>query len=143
MLINKLDNVEVNIKDGHKYALHDIKNGENIIKYGQPIGHAICDIKQGEHIHTHNIKTNLSGKLEYTYTPVTIAAEKTDTDLTFQGYMRENGEVGIRNDIWIVNTVGCVNKVAQKLSELTGAKYFPHPFGCSQLGDDQKTPQKI
>lgn len=143
MLINKLDNVEVNIKDGHKYALHDIKNGENIIKYGQPIGHAICDIKQGEHIHTHNIKTNLSGKLEYTYTPVTIAAEKTDTDLTFQGYMRENGEVGIRNDIWIVNTVGCVNKVAQKLSELTGAKYFPHPFGCSQLGDDQKTTQKI
>ncbi len=143
MLINKLDNVEVNIEDGHKYALCDIKADENIIKYGQPIGHALCDIKKGEHVHTHNIKTNLSGKLEYTYTPVYMATEKTETDLTFRGYVRSNGEVGIRNDIWIVNTVGCVNKVAQRLSELTGAKYFPHPFGCSQLGDDQKTTQKI
>lgn len=63
--------------------------------------------------------------------------------LTFMGYERENGEVGIRNDIWIVNTVGCVNKTAQRLSEKTGAKYLPHPFGCSQLGDDQTITQKI
>ena len=143
MLINKLDNVEVNIEDGHKYALRDIAEGENIIKYGQPIGHATCEIKKGEHVHTHNIKTNLSGKLEYTYEPVELDNEKIDTDLTFMGYVRPDGEVGIRNDIWIVNTVGCVNKVAQRLSELTGAKYFPHPFGCSQLGDDQKTTQLI
>ena len=67
MLINKLDNVEINLEDGHKYALRDIKKGENIIKYGSPIGHATCDIKKGEHVHTHNTKTNLSGNLTYTY----------------------------------------------------------------------------
>lgn len=143
MLINKLDNVEVNIEDGHKYARVDIKAGEKIIKYGQSIGHALCDIKKGEHVHTHNIKTNLSGKLEYTYTPVKCNDEKEETPLTFEGYIRANGEVGIRNDIWIVNTVGCVNKIAEKLASLTGAKSFPHPFGCSQLGDDQTITQKI
>ena len=69
MIINKLDNVEINLEDGHKYAARDIKTGENIIKYGNPIGHAICDIKCGEHIHSHNMKTNLSGNLEYQYNP--------------------------------------------------------------------------
>ena len=136
MLINKLDNVEVNISDGHKYALCDIKSGENIIKYGQPIGHATADIKKGEHVHTHNLKTNLSGKMEYTYTPFEYEMPK-KSDITFMGYVRENGDVGIRNDIWIINTVGCVNKTAQIIAEKTGAKYFPHPFGCSQLGEDQ------
>ncbi|MBQ4556986.1 MAG: altronate dehydratase [Clostridia bacterium] len=142
MLINKLDNVEVNIEDGHKYAARDISVGENIIKYGMPIGHAIADIKKGEHVHTHNLKTNLSGKMEYTFSepqPYKPLA----ADRTFMGYVRENGEVGIRNDIWIVNTVGCVNKTAEILAKRTGAKYFPHPFGCSQLGDDQKVTQLI
>lgn len=143
MLINKLDNVDINLEDGHKYALRDIKCGEDIIKYGNPIGHAICDIKKGEHVHTHNVKTNLSGNLEYTYEPKFYDTPVVPTDRTFMGYVRENGDVGIRNEIWIVNTVGCVNKIAQKLSEMTGAKYFPHPFGCSQLGDDQTITQLI
>ena len=143
MLINKLDNVDINLADGHKYALRDIKCGEDIIKYGNPIGHAICDIKKGEHVHTHNVKTNLSGNLEYSYEPKFYDTPAVPTDRTFMGYVRENGDVGIRNEIWIVNTVGCVNKIAQKLSELTGARYFPHPFGCSQLGDDQTITQKI
>ena len=143
MLITKLDNVEVNIEDGHKYAARDIQAGENIIKYGQPIGHATADIKKGEHVHTHNVKTNLSEKLEYTYTPAEIKQEIIETDLTFDGYIRENGEVGIRNDVWIVNTVGCVNKIAEKIAQLTGAKHFPHPFGCSQLNEDQEVTQKI
>ena len=143
MLINKLDNVEVNLSDGHKYALFDIKEGENIIKYGQPIGHAICDIKKGEHVHTHNVKTNLSGNLEYEYNYKDYGIVPKKCDLTFEGYVRENGDVGIRNEIWIVNTVGCVNKVAEKLANITGAKAFVHPFGCSQLGDDQKTTQLI
>ena len=143
MLINKLDNVEVDVTSGHKYAVKDIKKGENIIKYGMPIGHATEDIKKGDHVHTHNVKTNLSGKMEYTYEPVKYPVEKIDTDMTFMGYVRENGDIGIRNDIWIVNTVGCVNKTAQILAEKTGAKYFPHPFGCSQMGDDQETTQII
>ena len=143
MLINKLDNVDINLEDGHKYALRDIKCGEDIIKYGNPIGHATCDIKAGEHVHTHNVKTNLSGNLEYSYDPKFYDTPACPTDRTFMGYVRENGDVGIRNEIWIVNTVGCVNKISQKLSELTGARYFPHPFGCSQLGDDQTVTQKI
>ena len=143
MLINKLDNVDINLDDGHKYALRDIKCGEDIIKYGNPIGHATCDIKAGEHVHTHNVKTNLSGNLEYTYEPKFYDTTAEPTDRTFMGYVRENGDVGIRNEIWIVNTVGCVNKISQRLAELTGARYFPHPFGCSQLGDDQTVTQKI
>ena len=143
MIIHKFDNVDINLENGHKYALCDIKKGDNIVKYGNPIGYALCDIKKGEHIHTHNIKTNLSGNLEYKYNykDYNILPEK--TDLTINAYVRENGSIGIRNEIWIVNTVGCVNKIAQKLASLTGAKYFPHPFGCSQLGDDQKTTQLI
>ena len=143
MLINKLDNVDINLADGHKYALRDIKCGENIIKYGNPIGHAICDIKAGEHVHTHNTKTNLSGNLEYTYEPHFYEMEKAEDERYFMGYVRENGDVGIRNEVWIVNTVGCVNKISEKLATLTGARYFPHPFGCSQLGEDQGITQKI
>ncbi|MBQ9964848.1 MAG: UxaA family hydrolase, partial [Clostridia bacterium] len=108
-----------------------------------PIGHATEDIQKGDHVHTHNVKTNLSGTLTYTYRYKDYGIQKQASDLTFQGYVRENGDVGIRNEIWIVNTVGCVNKIAQKLAELTGAQYFVHPFGCSQLGDDQTTTQLI
>ena len=143
MLINRLDNVEVNLNDGHKYALVDIKAGENVIKYGNPIGHATVDIKKGEHVHTHNVRTNLSGNLEYTYTPTFYDIPKESGERTFMGYVRENGEVGIRNEIWIINTVGCVNKVAEKIAARAGARFFPHPFGCSQLGDDQAITQKI
>ena len=143
MVINKLDNVEVNLADGHKYALRDIKAGENIIKYGNPIGHATCDIKKGEHVHTQNVKTNLNDKLEYKYEPEFYDIPKVSSDLTFMGYVREDGSVGIRNEIWIINTVGCVNKVAEKLASITGAYFFPHPFGCSQLGEDQGITQKI
>ena len=143
MLINRLDNVDINLEDGHKYALRDISAGEDIIKYGNPIGHATCDIKKGEHVHTHNVKTNLSGNLEYSYDPHFYDIPAEDSSRTFMGYVRKNGDIGIRNEIWIVNTVGCVNKVAEKLSALTGARHFSHPFGCSQLGDDQSITQKI
>ncbi len=143
MLINKLDNVEVNLENGHKYALRDIKAGENIIKYGNPIGHATENIKCGEFVHTHNVKTNLSGNLTYAYAPEFYDIPEEPAGRTFMGYVRDNGDVGIRNEIWIVNTVGCVNKTAERIAERTGAKCFPHPFGCSQLGDDAALTQKI
>lgn len=143
MRIHERDNVEVNVENGHKYALFDIKKGENIIKYGFPIGHATEDIAAGAHVHTHNVKTNLSEKLSYIYEPMIYPIKKADEALYFEGYERKNGDVGIRNEVWIVNTVGCVNKTAQRLAEMTGARYFPHPFGCSQLGDDEKTTQLI
>ncbi|MFR1499998.1 MAG: UxaA family hydrolase, partial [Monoglobus pectinilyticus] len=116
--ISPLDNVEVNVGgefDGHKTANRDIKEGEDIIKYGYPIGHAIRDIKKGEHVHTDNIKTNLSGILEYKYEPQLKGVEKADEKAYFKGYVRDDGSVGIRNEIWIVNTVGCVNKTSELL----------------------------
>lgn len=143
MLINSRDNVIINTDDGHKYALRDINEGENIIKYGFPIGHATKNIKGGEHIHTHNLKTNLSGVLNYEYTPELKNVLPKLSDTYFMGYERENGDVGIRNDIWIINTVGCVNKISERLSKLTGAISVSHPFGCSQLGDDMRITQQV
>lgn len=152
--INEKDNVAVMLEgelNGHKIALRDIKKGEDVIKYGYPIGYATEDIKEGEHIHTHNVKTNLSGNLEYAYTPKRNTL-KPYNKRTFMGYVREDGSVGIRNEIWIVNTVGCVNKtseiIAREAMKLYGDKCdgiynFVHPFGCSQLGDDQKMTQSI
>jgi len=142
MLINKLDNVEVDLSTGHKEAIRDIAKGENIIKYGFPIGHAICDIKKGERVHTDNVKTNLGDNIEYVYEPEFFDLDETDESY-FMGYEREDGSVGIRNDIWIVNTVCCVNNTAKIIAQKTGAKYFPHPYGCSQLGDDQTVTQYI
>ena len=142
MIIHPRDNVEVR-DNGHKYATTYIKKGDNVIKYGSPIGHATEDINVGDHVHSHNVKTNLAGNLEYTYDYKDYGITHVDTDLTFDGYIRKNGDVGIRNEIWIINTVGCVNKTAQILSEKTGARYFPHPYGCSQLGDDQNITRKI
>jgi len=142
MQIDPRDNVEVDLSTGHKIALCPIAAGENIIKYGCPIGHATQAIAAGEAVHSHNLATNLQGEEEYTYAPVE-APLPGSSQRTFMGYRRLDGSVGIRNDIWIVNTVGCVNKTAQRLAERTGALYFPHPFGCSQLGDDMACTQQI
>lgn len=143
MRIHKNDNVEVNLADGQKYALRDIPKGENVVKYGNPIGHATKDIRKGEWVHSHNLATNLSGELTYTYEPEAEPFPVKETDLTFSGYLRPNGDVGIRNEVWIIPTVGCVNKIAEEIAKRTGAFAFPHPYGCSQLGDDQSTTQKV
>lgn len=142
LIINPIDNVAVDTDTGHKVAISDIRAGENIIKYGFPIGHAVTDINKGERVHTDNCRTNLHDKLEYTYTPEKHELQKADERM-IMAYVRENGEIGIRNEIWIINTVGCVNQIAMKLSQLTGARCFTHPYGCSQLGDDQKVTQQI
>ncbi len=143
MIINKNDNVRVDITSGHKYALCDIKAGEPVIKYGFPIGSATCDICKGDHVHTHNVKTRLSDLLTYTYTPKLTETKLASDVPTFMGYRRKNGDVAIRNEIWVIPTVGCVNKSAKAIAEKTGAFCFEHPYGCSQLGDDQLTTQKI
>ncbi len=152
--INEKDNVAVLLEGelrGHKIALCDIDRGQEIIKYGYSIGHAAEDIKKGCHVHTHNIKTNLDGTLEYEYKPKRNKL-KTRTKRTFMGYAREDGRVGIRNEIWIINTVGCVNKTSEILAREANIKYggecdgifnFVHPQGCSQLGDDLKITQAV
>ncbi|MCL1999501.1 MAG: altronate dehydratase family protein [Turicibacter sp.] len=150
--INASDNVAVvmdeggvgEIPFGHKRALVDIKSGENVIKYGFPIGRAVADIAAGEHIHVHNIKTNLSGVLDYEYKPISSGSAVEKSDLTFMGFRRKDGSVGIRNEVWIVNTVGCVNKIAERIAaEVPGTFTFSHPYGCSQLGEDHGFTQTI
>ena len=142
VIINEKDNVCVSLETGHKTALCDIEKGADVVKYGYPIGKATQDIKQGEHVHSHNMKTKLGDILSYEYTPDFIYPEKKEP-FYIKAYVRENGDIGIRNDIWIVPTVGCVNSIGKILAEKTGAIYFSHPYGCSQLGDDIKITQLI
>ena len=139
---------------GHKIALQDFKVNENIIKYGQPIGHAKVAISVGEHIHTHNLKTNLDGLLDYTYqpeeNPIKQVAQQKES--SFMGYVREDGRVGVRNEIWIIPTVGCVNTTANLLAKAASEKLkgkvdgvyaYTHNMGCSQLGTDHRRTQDI
>ncbi len=140
--IHEKDNVHIDLESGHKYALCDIDEGEHVIKYGFSIGKATEKIEKGEHVHSHNLKTDLDGTLEYTYTPSFENAQEYEP-FTVMAYRRKNGLVGIRNDVWIVNTVGCVNGISQRLAALTGAFCFTHPYGCSQLGGDHERTQKI
>ncbi len=139
------------IPQGHKAALKDICEGEAIIKYGFPIGHASRDIRTGEWVHTHNVKTNLSGEVEYSYHPSISWPEKVEPEF-FNGFRRDDGRAAIRNEIWIIPTVGCVNDVAKKLvndnqdlvkGSIEGLYTFPHPFGCSQTGADHAQTRKL
>lgn len=141
MVINPADNIEVR-EDGHKYAIRPIANGENVIKYGMPIGRATCDIAVGDHVHVHNVVTNLGEQLEYEYVPVPEATQVPhipENVETFLGYRRRDGRVGVRNDIWIVPTVGCVNAISERLASACGGVALTHPYGCSQLGEDHET----
>ena len=141
MVINPRDNVEVR-EDGHKYALRDIASGENVIKYGMPIGHATAFIKKGEHVHSHNLATNLGPQLDYVYEPEKAAPFEPEAGAggeTFLGYRRSGGRVGVRNEIWVVATVGCVNALCERLAASCGGLALTHPYGCSQLGDDHET----
>ena len=138
---------------GHKIAIRDFAKGENVIKYGFPIGHATEDKKAGSWMNEHNIHTNLAGLLSYEYHPKNVKLNIPKEDRTFMGYRRSDGQVGVRNEIWIIPTVGCVNgivnSIADRLRQETGAEgvdgifAFPHNYGCSQLGDDHENTKKI
>ena len=141
--IHPSDNVAVDTETGHKTALSDIPQGADVIKYGFPIGRATKEIKKGEHVHTHNLATKLDGKLAYSYEPSVRARTEAAAPRTIMAFERADGEIGIRNDIWIVNTVGCVNKTAEALAKRSAAFSFSHPYGCSQLGGDHEITQKI
>ena len=150
----KLSNGIVTVDDiklGHKIALDDIKMDDPVIKYGYPIGHAKTDIKKGFWVHTHNLKTGLDDVVNYQYQP-NFSEIKPETIRTFKGYRRSNMKVGIRNELWIIPTVGCVNNVADKMAELTKPYLkgsiddviaYTHPYGCSQMGDDQENTKMI
>ena len=138
---------------GHKVLIKDVKEGEDIIKYGYPIGHARQDMKAGDWVNENNLKTNLSGTLEYTYQPVGEELSIAKENRTFKAYKRKNGDVGVRNEIWIVPTVGCVNGIAEKLAEnlrketglegIDSVYAWHHNFGCSQLSEDHENTRKV
>ncbi len=144
-VISEKDNVGIHRESGHKYALTDIPMGATVYKYGHSIGRATADIQKGEWVHTHNLQTALAEETEYTYTFHAATPEK--SALGFSGYKRKDRRAGIRNDIYIIPTVGCVNGICQKLSSmaqalvgdgLDGIYALTHPFGCSQLGNDHE-----
>lgn len=170
IIINPIDNVAValadlnkgevyegvtlieDVKKGHKFALRPIKEGENVIKYGVPIAHATRDIVVGEWVHTHDVATNLSENLEYEYSPVQCDLKPAKMRQV-NVYPRANGDVGIRNEIWVIPTVGCVNGQVKEMVETFKAEYgeqgfdgvftYTHPYGCSQLGDDHERTKLI
>ena len=151
------------IPQGHKFSLNDQMIGDHVVKYGESIGHATQKITVGSWVHTHNMKTNLGEKLTYSYNKVDSTKydqvissfhplNPFNPTLKFQGYRRHNGKVGIRNDIWIIPTVGCVNGIAKSLEQLSKLNYdskengvvaFTHNYGCSQMGEDQENTRKI
>lgn len=145
--------LKTDIPAGHKVTLKDFSEGENIFKYGYPIGHAIKTVPQGCWICEKEIKTNLAGLLDYTYNPVSVSLDIPKENLTFKGFRRKNGDVGVRNEIWIIPTVGCVNGIVNQLAEalrketntegVDAIVAFPHNYGCSQLGDDHENTKKI
>lgn len=139
------------IPAGHKMAIADIPEGGDVIKYGFRIGNAKEAIPAGHWVHTHNVKTALGELLEYTYEPVKTETKQTG-ERTFLGFNRPDGKVGVRNEVWIIPTVGCVNNIATAMAKAANAKVhgtveeviaFPHPYGCSQMGDDQEHTRTI
>lgn len=141
------------IPAGHKVALQDLKAGDHIIKYGSPIGHAREAIAAGAWVSEKNIRTNLEGLQEYTYSPGDTTLDIPKGELTFRGYRRKNGDAGVRNEIWIIPTVGCVNGITSQLANalrmetqekgVDAIVAFPHNYGCSQLGNDHENTRKI
>lgn len=135
------------IEKGHKFALKNIRTGEKVIKYGEVIGRATKDIAPGEHVHSHNMTTNLEGTLEYSYNKKESNCLDCRVSPRVQVYERKNGEVGIRNELWVIPTVGCVNAQARLIADtfnkrhsnfkgVDGVFAYTHPYGCSQIGED-------
>ena len=171
--INPADNVAVALQDlakgetvegvvlrtdvprGHKITLQDLKAGEDVIKYGFPIGHLTTDAPAGSLVDHACIKTNLEGLLDYTYSPALVEIPEASTRRTFMGFRRADGQVGIRNQIWVIPTVGCVNGICEQIvsrfrqelgdreSSVDAIVAFPHNYGCSQLGEDHENTRKV
>ena len=170
--INPADNVAVALEDlakgevvegvtllkdvprGHKIVLRDLKAGDDVIKYGFPIGHVTVDAPAGTMVDHTFIKTNLEGLLEYSYNPALTDIPSDRQQRTFKGYRRSDGQVGVRNQIWVIPTVGCVNGICQQIVERFKAENpahpgvdaivaFPHNYGCSQLGFDHENTRTV
>jgi len=152
-LENRHIKVAEDIPKGHKIAIKEISQGSMVLKYGMPIGQAIKDMKIGGHVHTHNTKTTLSDGMKYEYQQIVTDSVYENENRTFMGYKRANGDAGIRNEVWIIPTVGCVNGIAKTIidtftktlekEEVDYIGVWSHDYGCSQLGDDHENTKKI
>lgn len=143
------------ISKGHKFAHKHITEGSDVIKYGQVIGVATCDIQAGSHVHTHNVRTKLDGQLDYIYQKQSIRTSLAgDVKPLVQVYARYGNNVGIRNELWVIPTVGCVNSQAKEivnrflsthsdLGNVDGVYAYTHPYGCSQTGDDHERTKRL
>ena len=142
------------VPQGHKIAIQAHAKGAPVIKYGNSIGYAVEAIAPGAHVHSHNLKTSLGGPLEYAFSgPMPWSASHAGDVPQIMAYERANGDIGIRNDIWIIPLVGCVNGVARNAANKVSARrqlpadmriiVLEHPYGCSQLGDDMDTTRAI
>ena len=162
--VARVDGSEVTLRSdvpaGHKIALEPMPAGTAVVKYGFPIGSVVTDVNAGEWLHSDNLKTRLEGELEYRFAQRASQPDTNGGMPTFMGYRRKNGSVGTRNEIWIINTVGCVNHAAERIAKLAADRFaqqlgdryagridgvhsFSHPYGCSQLGDDLKNTQRV
>ena len=147
--------VQQEVPAGHKLALAGLEPEQTVVKYGVPIGIASAPIERGDWVHSHNLRTSLSGVVDYQYSPNggrTASPKRIGMMPTFMGYRRANGKVGTRNEVWVLNTVGCVNHAAERIAKQAAERYagrvdgihaFAHPYGCSQLGDDLKNTQAV
>lgn len=155
--------LKTDIPQGHKITLKPLKEGDDVIKYGYPIGHVTRSVEAGEWVDHNCVKTNLEGLLDYSYDPAKVEIAPAEVKRTFRGFRRGDGRVGIRNQIWVIPTVGCVNGVCQEIvrrfndpSTMLGDQFvtdmessvdaviaFPHNYGCSQLGDDHENTRRI
>jgi altronate hydrolase len=147
-----VDGVGIILKEdidrGHKIAFKNISKGDKIIKYGYPIGGAIKDINQGSHVHVHNVKTLLDELIEYRYSPIKETAMDQMEDRLVEVYRRKNGNIGIRNELWVIPTVGCSNGISEAIVKtflsrnpdlgVDGVYAYTHPYGCSQMGEDHE-----
>ena len=137
--------VQENVPVGHKIALVELHEGARVVKYGHPIGKVTESVGQGSWLHSHNMRTNLGGVLDYRYEPVAASPQAIGASRTFAGYVRSSGDVGTRNEVWVLNTVGCVNRAADRIARICDQRFgkrvdgvhsFAHPYGCSQSGED-------
>ena len=151
--------LQMDIPRGHKIVLRDLEAGENVVKYGFPIGHVTCSVAAGTLVDHSCIKTNLEGLLDYSYSPALVEIPAAERQRTFKGFRRADGQVGIRNQIWVIPTVGCVNGICQQIvdrfktelchsghseeSSVDAIVCFPHNYGCSQLGDDHENTRTV
>jgi altronate hydrolase len=144
--------VQEDVAVGHKIALADLETGASVVKYGHTIGTVTRSVGRGYWLHSHNMKTNLEGVVGYRYEPTDSPLQVTGAGDTFDGYRRSNGAVGTRNEVWVLNTVGCVNRSADRITRICSERFgeaidgvhaFAHPYGCSQSGDDLETTRRI